>query len=121
MDSAYVWSKFSFIRLRTGFFASELLFDDGERQMRIDSRTSDAIAIALRTQSPIYTTPEILAEAGFIIEESEPEPEESETSLSEELLREQLEKAVAAEEYEEAARLQAILNKLLEDRSELEN
>lgn len=106
---------------KDGIFASELLFDDGERQMRIDSRTSDAIAIALRTQSPIYTTPEILAEAGFIIEESEPEPEESETSLSEELLREQLEKAVAAEEYEEAARLQAILNKLLEDRSELEN
>lgn len=49
---------------KDGIFASELLFDDGERQMRIDSRTSDAIAIALRTQSPIYTTPEILAEAG---------------------------------------------------------
>lgn len=35
---------------KDGIFASELLFDDGERQMRIDSRTSDAIAIALRTQ-----------------------------------------------------------------------
>ena len=33
-----------------GVFSSELLFDDGTRQIRIDSRTSDAIAIALRTQ-----------------------------------------------------------------------
>lgn len=42
---------------KDGIFASELLFDDGERQMRIDSRTSDAIAIALRTQSPILYDP----------------------------------------------------------------
>lgn len=52
-----------------GVFSSELLFDDGTRQIRIDSRTSDAIAIALRTQSPIYTTEKIINEAGIIFQE----------------------------------------------------
>ena len=56
-----------------GVFSSELLFDDGTRQIRIDSRTSDAIAIALRTQSPIYTTEKIISEAGIIFQE---EPKE---------------------------------------------
>lgn len=48
-----------------GVFFSEITFADGDREVRIDSRTSDAIAIALRTKSPIYTTPEVLEETGF--------------------------------------------------------
>ena len=53
-------------KFEDGVFSSELLFDDGERQIRVDSRTSDAIAIALRSQAPVYTTPEIVEEAGII-------------------------------------------------------
>lgn len=56
-------------RFEDGIFSSELTFSDGERTVKIDSRTSDAIAIAMRTGSPIYTTSEILDETGFLMEE----------------------------------------------------
>ena len=62
-----------------GVFSSELLFDDGTRQIRIDSRTSDAIAIALRTQSPIYTTEKIISEAGIIFQEEPKEKKKEDT------------------------------------------
>lgn len=55
-------------KFEDGIFSSELTFTDGERQMVIDSRTSDAIAIAMRTKAPIYTTREILHETGFILD-----------------------------------------------------
>ena len=43
-------------KFEDGIFSSELTFSDGERTISIDSRTSDAIAIAMRTGAPIYTT-----------------------------------------------------------------
>lgn len=55
-------------KFEDGIFSSELTFTDGERQMVIDSRTSDAIAIAMRTKAPIYTTRDILHETGFILD-----------------------------------------------------
>ena len=45
-------------KFEDGVFYSELLFEDGIKQIRLDSRTSDAIAIALRVKCDIYTTPE---------------------------------------------------------------
>lgn len=53
-------------RFEDGIFSSELTFSDGERQIVLDARTSDAIAIALRTHAPIFTTKAILSETGFI-------------------------------------------------------
>lgn len=107
-----------------GIFCSELLFDDGRREIRIDSRTSDAIAIALRARVPIYTTPEIVAEAGIIVEEREPaRPEESRPAeekpaaprtfrdFSSEELQKRLEKAIGDEAYETAAEIQQELNR----------
>lgn len=55
-------------RFEDGIFSSEMTFSDGERTITIDSRTSDAIAIAMRTGAPIFTTPEILDETGFEME-----------------------------------------------------
>ena len=95
-----------------GVFSSELLFDDGTRQIRIDSRTSDAIAIALRTQSPIYTTEKIISEAGIIFQEEPKEKKKEETKTvkrkhlndySTKELKERLEEAVRMEAYEKAA------------------
>lgn len=109
-------------KFEDGIFSSELTFTDGERQVIIDSRTSDAIAIAMRTQAPIYTTPEILDETGFIMEvqndedTADDEPEESpreprlENYAIEELER-TLERLIAAEEYEEAAKVSEILKR----------
>lgn len=55
-------------RFEEGIFSSELTFCDGDRTVKIDSRTSDAIAIAMRTGAPIFTTPQIINETGFIME-----------------------------------------------------
>lgn len=57
-------------KFEDGIFSSELTFTDGEREVVLDSRTSDAIAIAMRTKSPIFTTRSILDETGFIMEET---------------------------------------------------
>jgi bifunctional DNase/RNase len=57
-------------KFEDGVFYSELLFDNGMRRIRLDSRTSDAIAIALRVQCDIYTTEGIIRECGVVLEDS---------------------------------------------------
>ena len=121
-------------RFEDGVFYSELTFTDGERTVTLDSRTSDAVAIAMRTGAPIYTTPEILAETGFELEElgadptpegdadvsndapdREPEPETIRIPKLENYTVEELKKTLAKlidnEEYEEAARVAEIIRR----------
>lgn len=110
-------------KFEDGIFSSELTFTDGERTIVLDSRTSDAIGIALRTKSPIYTTKEILDETGFILEETTADDshrqveEEMETespkleNYAVEELERTLEKLIAQENYEEAAKVSEILNR----------
>ncbi|MDE5687777.1 MAG: bifunctional nuclease family protein [Paramuribaculum sp.] len=121
-------------RFEDGIFSSELTFADAERQVKIDSRTSDAIAIAMRTGAPIYTTPEILDETGFIMEmqgendEGDDQDDETpaDTSRGEpklenyaiEELERTLERLIRDEQYEEAAKVSAILRQKKEDRGE---
>ncbi len=52
-----------------GVFFSELVFKEGDRLIKLDSRTSDAIAIALRVKCPIYTSVEIMEKCGIHVEE----------------------------------------------------
>jgi len=110
-----------------GVFYAVLVCTDGDIEMEIDSRTSDAIAIALRFQCPIYTFESIMASAGIMIDEEmeksqtspkspaipAPFPEEevsfSQLSLSE--LQEMLQSAVENEEYEKASKIRDELNK----------
>ena len=115
-------------KFEDGIFSSELTFTDGDRTIVLDSRTSDAIGIALRTKSPIYTTKDILDETGFILEETEtddshnPEDEENMTenpkleNYAVEELERTLEKLIAQENYEEAAKVSEILNRKRNDR-----
>lgn len=101
-----------------GVFCSELLFDDGTRRICIDSRTSDAVAIAMRAKAPIYTTEEIVREFGIVFDESssssaavkENEPR-GWTDLDDEELQERLNQAVASEAYELASQIQQELKK----------
>src|ERR1700712_2863308 len=51
-----------------GIFYSKLICSDGKRSVEIDARTSDAIAIAVRFDCPIYTYEFILSTAGIVIE-----------------------------------------------------
>lgn len=120
-------------KFEDGIFSSELTFTDGERQVVIDSRTSDAIAIAMRTSAPIYTTPEILDETGFIMEiqpdddetsaPSTAKEEESDTISAPRLenyaieeLERTLDKLIAEERYEEAAEVSEILKRKRSDK-----
>ena len=47
-------------KFEDGVFYSELTLEDCSRQIIVDSRTSDAIAIAIRSKAPIYTTHKII-------------------------------------------------------------
>lgn len=102
-------------KLEEGIFYSELVFFHNDDTVRIDSRTSDAVALALRFKCPIYTTIEILEKAGIILEDKAIEEKgiEDESSaggdtmeskpLSE--LEDMLEKAVTDEDYETASQI----------------
>jgi bifunctional DNase/RNase len=58
-------------KLEEGVFYSTLVCNNGEKEYSIDSRTSDAIAIALRFTCPIFITEDILEKAGIVINPSE--------------------------------------------------
>lgn len=104
-----------------GIFSAEMKFTDGEREVAIDSRTSDAVAIAIRTGAPIYTTRAILEAVGTIFEErsedsaeengAENDAETDAEQMTEEQLQQLLDKHIKDENYEEAARITQILNK----------
>lgn len=115
-------------KFEDGIFSSELTFvDPAGQEVVLDARTSDAIAIAMRTGSPIFTTRRILAETGFIMEVKESGdaltddlPADDGTDVAapgprlENMALEELERTLARhienEEYEEAAKVQAIIN-----------
>ncbi len=90
----------------------------------IDSRTSDAVAIALRFGCPIYITEEILEKAGITITPSETDlPSESDPdtfietgnskyeSYSDEELYKMIDEAVKTEDYERAASIRDEIEK----------
>src|SRR5512136_2690582 len=58
-------------KLEEGVFFSKLVCTNNEKTYSIDSRTSDAVAIALRFGCPIYITEEILDKAGITISPSD--------------------------------------------------
>ena len=110
-----------------GIFYSKLLCSDGKKTIEIDARTSDAIAIAVRFDCPIYTYEFILSSAGIVIEGNDfvyleninetPEeitPSQSAagySSLSTDEIKTKLQEALAEEAYEKAAKLRDELNK----------
>lgn len=55
-----------------GVFHAALVLDSGDR---VDARASDAIAVAVRTGSPVLCAPAVLDESGLEVEESAPEDE----------------------------------------------
>ena len=55
-------------KLEEGIFYAEIVCEQNSNRIRVDSRTSDAIALALRFECPIFTTEEILDKAGINME-----------------------------------------------------
>lgn len=102
-----------------GIFHAKLVIEQDAREVEIDARSSDAIALALRFDCPIYTYEPILSAAGLKVEEgdedekTEGEPKKerksrekkSVTSASIDELRGMLEEALDNEDYERASKL----------------
>ena len=55
-------------KLEEGVFFANIMCDNGDHKITLDARTSDAIALALRFQCPIYTTEEIVEKAGIVLD-----------------------------------------------------
>lgn len=96
-----------------GIFYAEMKLTGDKGNFSIDSRTSDAIALALRCSCPIYTTEEVMGKTGILIDF---EDTEEDTAIEDELddhsiydeftldeLNEMLDKAIHDEEYEKAS------------------
>ena len=111
-------------RMKNGTFFAEIEVSNSQvGDIMIDSRPSDAIAVALRTMTPIYVSEEVMERAG--IDNFSTSSEIAETVSSDELLKETtdegsaienlaeaLEKAISEEEYEVAARLRDRIKQL---------
>lgn len=118
-------------KLEEGVFYSQLSCYDGKNKIEIDSRTSDAIALALRFKCPIFTTEDILTKAGIIIDfehdpdkvKDEDQDEEYDTEDEQEVTNEELssmnleelkkilEEAVKDENYEKASQIRDEINR----------
>jgi len=109
-----------------GIFFAKVICSQGDKVLEIDARSSDAVAIALRCEKPIYTHDFILGSAGIIIDEDDEDAENSDPDQfsMEEIsgveaeeddtladLEEQLDIALENEDYEKASKLRDELNK----------
>ncbi|QNL48986.1 bifunctional nuclease family protein [Olivibacter sp. SDN3] len=106
-----------------GIFYAKLICNNGKKDIEIDARTSDAIALAIRFECPIYTYEFILASAGIVIEgndfvflenldaskeEQSTTAEPSRTtyaSYTDDELKAALQQALQEEAYEKAAKI----------------
>ncbi|MCF6185528.1 MAG: DUF151 domain-containing protein [Bacteroidales bacterium] len=102
------------IRLEEGIFYSEIVCKREHAVIKIDSRTSDAVAIALRFHAPIYVTEDIMNKAAMIFDdETAPPPPEKKpdknsdktdfTEITEKKLKKMMQDAIENEEYEKAS------------------
>jgi hypothetical protein len=112
--------------LSDGIFYSRLICERNGELFDIDSRTSDALAMAVRFNCPIYTYEFILDAAGVVLEEPEDKPSKaasrqrpprqsakgaSLSSYSIDELNNLLDEVLAKEDYEQAAKIRDELNR----------
>lgn len=123
-------------KLVDGVFYSSIISERNGNEEVVDARTSDAIALALRFNAPIFTYKTILDKAGIFLKFSSKDEDDNGESIEvDEILQEgetveieatpggayremtieelhkELEKAVANEDYEKAAKLRDEISK----------
>lgn len=115
-------------KLQDGVFYSILVCEREGETHSLDARTSDAVALAIRFKTPIFTYEEILDKAGVILGEGQPDTEKGKSSKAKsteksssspgllstqslESLKKQMDEAVRNEDYERAARLRDEIEK----------
>ena len=105
-----------------GVFHAELVCLDGKREFRIDARTSDAVALALRFHCTIYTYEKIMSAAGIVVDDKKEKAARKKSTPKETVkndygqfsiaeLKELLQKAVDKEEYEKASKIRDEINR----------
>lgn len=110
--------------LREGTFFAKIRYSVNGSEEQLDARPSDAVAVAVRVGAPIFVSADVLEEAGIPTDETDdlaeieaaPEEEvEQEEEPKSELERVQaaLAKAIAEEDYEQAASLRDEINKMM--------
>lgn len=104
-------------KAKEGVFYSYIYLKKDEEIIRIDSRTSDAIALAVRSECPIYIYESILEREHIRMDDAETpaaeqnNEEETSDSVSISSLEEALDKAIREENYELAARIRDQINR----------
>ena len=104
-------------------FYAKIILEHGGVQTDVDSRPSDAIALALRCSAPIYVLEKVMDQAGLLVPEDakEKKRKSSEADSDEPVIPEmtqidqlklQIDQSVKDEDYEEAARLRDEIKKL---------
>lgn len=111
-----------------GIFFAKVICSQNGNTLEIDARSSDAVAIALRCEKPIYTHDFILGSAGIVIDEDEekadaaseqgtsaiteiPADSAASDSVSVADLEDQLNAALQKEEYEKASKIRDEINR----------
>lgn len=97
-------------KLQEGIFYSKIVCKSAAKEIEIDARTSDAVALAVRFECPIYTTVEVIARAGIVLDLENNEMVQKTSSSENEFeyyevskLQELLQDAVNHEDYERAS------------------
>ena len=109
--------------LRDNTFFCKIVLDISSIQNSIDSRPSDAIALAVRASAPIYVSEKVMELASFIPSESDKQDifmhtnddkieSASEKETKSASLQDQLREALEKEDYERAAKLRDEISKL---------
>jgi hypothetical protein len=110
-------------KLTEGVFYSKLVCEQNGKLIEVDARTSDAIAVGVRFECPIYTHENILSTAGilldkdalgeddFLTEAIEEEPKQALETISLQELKNQLNQAIDDEDYEIASKIRDEIKK----------
>tara|TARA_B100000941_G_C28488050_1_gene546201 strand:- start:896 stop:1477 length:582 start_codon:yes stop_codon:yes gene_type:complete len=105
--------------IKEGVFYSKIVCFNSKKEIFIDSRPSDAIAIALRFKVDIFASEKVLSEAGIILDDDDPNKEniidksksKSFKDMNIKELSKLLEKNISSENYEVAAEIRDEINK----------
>ena len=119
-------------KLVDGIFFANIICEKGKKQEVLDARTSDAVAIAIRSKVPIYTLENVLSEASFSENKYEKNKSKSDENWIENFVKSQtskniipknisnlsnknllnlLQKLVASEDYERAVKIRDEISK----------
>jgi len=102
-----------------GVFFSEMIFNDGKKDVFLDARSSDAIALALREGAPIYMANDIMKNVAVELEEEDMDEYQEQSAqqqiipldnLSPEKLQKVLKEAIMTENYEKASYIRDLLS-----------